>query len=136
MSQKSSIFITALAELLELSRATSAQAFELLRRHLVDIDRAGINVLTEILHALDNKRYTVMNQDAVSGLIVASHDQYPLRPLKTNVTPELYEQFCRNAREVRTQFVLKNLFELDALFNYVYWLDESVTIPDNIGRLW
>ncbi|WP_223279184.1 phospholipase D family protein [Pseudomonas putida] len=124
VSQNSSIFICALAEVLELNRATPAQAFELLHRHFVGIDRAGINVLTEILHALDNKRYAVMNQNAVSGLIVAGYDQYPLRPLKTNVTPELYEQFCRDAREVQTQLELENLSEVDALFNYVYWLDE------------
>lgn len=123
VSQKSSRFITALAEILELNRATPAQAFELLHSHFEAIERAGINVLTEILHALDNKRYAVMNQNAVSGLIVGGYDQYPLRPLKTNVTPELYEQFCRDAREVQNQLELENLSEVDALFNYVYWLE-------------
>ncbi|WP_241778995.1 phospholipase D-like domain-containing protein [Pseudomonas corrugata] len=124
LSQKSSLFISALAEVLELKRAAPAQAFELLHNHFVDIDRAGINVLTEILHALDNKRYAVMNQNAVSGLIVAGYDQYPVQPLKTNVTPELYEQFCRDAWEVKNLLGLKNLTEVDALFNYIYWLDE------------
>jgi hypothetical protein len=124
VSQKSSLVISALAELLELKRATPAEAFELLHSHFEDIERAGINVLTEILHALDNKRFGVMNRNAVSGLIVAGYDQYPLRPLKTNVTPELYEQFCRDVREVQTQLELENLSELDALFNYVYWLND------------
>ncbi|MEB0222899.1 phospholipase D-like domain-containing protein [Pseudomonas sp. 10S4] len=124
VSQKSNLVISALAELLELKRATPAEAFELLHSHFEDIERAGINVLTEILHALDNKRFGVMNRNAVSGLIVAGYDQYPLRPLKTNVTPELYEQFCRDVREVQTQLELENLSELDALFNYVYWLND------------
>ena len=124
VSQRPRHFITALTEVLELKHASSSQAFELLHSHFVNINRAGINVLTEILHALDNKRFAVMNQNAVSGLIIAGYDRYPIRPLKTNVTPELYERFCRDAREVQNQLELKNLSEVDALFNYVYWLDE------------
>ena len=65
-----------------------------------------------------------MNENAVSGLIIAGYDRYPIRPLKTNVTPELYERVCRDAREVQNQLEWKNLSEVDALFNYVYWLDE------------
>lgn len=121
ISTQSAQFIRALAEALQLGRATPGEAFKLLHRYFVDIDRAGINVLTEILHALDNKRYAVMNQNAVNGLLVAGYDQYPLRPLKTNVTPELYARFCRDARDVQGQLGLENLSELDALFNYVYW---------------
>lgn len=121
VSTKSARFIRALTEALQLGRASPGEAFELLHRHFVDIDRAGINVLTEILHALDNKRYAVMNQNAVNGLLVAGYDQYPLRPLKTNVSPELYAQFCRDARHVQSQLGLENLSDLDALFNYLYW---------------
>lgn len=113
---KSARFIRALAEALQLGRATPREASELF---FVDIDRAGINVLTEILHALDNKRYAVMNQNGVNGLLVTGYDQYPLRPLKTNVTPELYALFCRDAIDVQSQLGLENLSELDALFNYV-----------------
>lgn len=117
-------FVTALADILKLARANPSEAFDLLHSHFVDIDRAGINVLTEILHALDNKRYAVMNQNAVQGLMVAGYGGYPLRPLKTNVSPALYGQFCSDAREVQNHLGLENFTELDALFNYVYWLGE------------
>ncbi|WP_137137467.1 phospholipase D family protein [Pseudomonas asiatica] len=124
ISENSRLFVSALADVLKMSRATPSQAFKLMHSYFEGINRAGINVLTEILHALDNKTYAVMNQNAVSGLIIAGYDQYPLRPLKTNVTAQLYEQFCRDTKEVQSQLKLDNLSEVDALFNYVYWLEE------------
>ncbi|MBC3487142.1 NgoFVII family restriction endonuclease [Pseudomonas sp. SWRI50] len=122
VSRNARRFVSALADVLRLKQATPGEAFELLHNHFVNIDRAGINVLTEILHALDNKRYAVMNQNAVSGMMVAGYNQYPLSTLKSNVSPGLYEEFCRDVKRVQTDLGLKNFSEIDALFNYVYWL--------------
>ena len=92
--------------------------------HFENITGAGINLLTEILHALDNRRYAVMNQNAVTGLAVAGFGGYPDHPTKSNVDGELYARYCLQARSVQSELGLANLTELDALFNYVYWQEE------------
>lgn len=118
-------FLAAVADIAARPRLAPAEAFGVLHAHFENITGAGINLLTEILHALDNKRYAVMNQNAVTGLAVAGFDGYPQHPTKGNVDGELYERYCHQARSVQRELGLANLTELDALFNYMYWQDES-----------
>lgn len=96
-------------------------AFAVLHAHFEHIPRAGINLLTEILHALDNKRFAVMNQNAVSGLALAGIREYPAHPSKQNVDADDYARYCQHAHEVRRTLGLADFTELDALFNYAYW---------------
>lgn len=123
IARNGNLFILALVDILSVGRVTPEQALNLLLTHFSAINRAGTNVLTEILHALDNKRFAVMNQNSVRGLRVAGYLGYPVVPSKRNVNGDIYQRFCRDVVEVQTQLGLENLTELDALFNYNYWLE-------------
>lgn len=121
IAAQASRIVAALADILERSKLPPAEAFEILRQHFLGIKGAGVNLLTEVLHAIDNKRYAVMNQNAVEGLATAGFADYPLHPAKAGVDGELYARFCEEALTVRRQLGLNNFSELDALFNYIYW---------------
>lgn len=114
-------FVAALRDILGQSNPPPSQAFEILRKHFLGIKGAGINLLTEILHAIDNEQYAVMNQNAVEGLAVAGFAGFPVHPAKAGVHGDLYARFCRQALTVQQQLGLSNFSELDALFNYIYW---------------
>jgi hypothetical protein len=88
---------------------------------MLSVSGAGINVMTEILHSLDNLRFVVMNQNSVSGLRLAGFNRFPIHPSKTNVNAATYADFCGKAKTVRDGLGLKSFTELDALFNYAYW---------------
>jgi hypothetical protein len=121
IAAQASRFVAALADILGRSEPPPAEAFEILRQHFLGIKGAGVNLLTEVLHAIDNKRYAVMNQNAVEGLAAAGFAGYPLHPAKTSVDGELYSRFCEEALIAQRQLGLANFSELDALFNYIYW---------------
>lgn len=121
IAAQASRFVAALADILGRSEPPPAEAFEILRQHFLGIKGAGVNLLTEVLHAIDNKRYAVMNQNAVEGLAAAGFAGYPLHPAKASVDGELYARFCEEALIAQRQLGLANFSELDALFNYIYW---------------
>lgn len=121
IAAQASRFVAALADILGHSRPPPAEAFEILRQHFLGIKGAGVNLLTEVLHAIDNRRYAVMNQNAVVGLATAGFNSYPLHPAKAGVDGDQYARFCKDALHVQRQLNLANFSELDALFNYIYW---------------
>jgi HKD family nuclease len=96
-------------------------AYSILAGWLDSAAHIGPNVMSEILHTFDNKRFAILNQNSVSGMHMAGFLQFPLRTLKTNVTAAMYEEFCKKAELVRAGLGLKDLSELDAVFNYAYW---------------
>ena len=79
-----------------------------------------VNVITEILHTFDNKKFAVMNQNSVFGMSLANYN-FPEKPSKTSVNAEMYEDFCTKAEAICKYLGLDNFTELDALFNYAYW---------------
>ncbi|MBV59855.1 MAG: NgoFVII family restriction endonuclease [Nevskiales bacterium] len=113
--------VAAVRDIIGTRNLSPADAFAILHGHFGSIPGAGINLLTEILHALDNKRYAVMNQNAVSGLMLAGIRDYPLHPTKQNVNANSYAHYCQHADAVRQELGLADFTELDALFNYAYW---------------
>lgn len=115
------LFLNAIADIVGRRNLSAAKAFEVLHGHFEGIPGAGINLLTEILHVINNKRYAVMNQNAVTGLEVAGYINYPSHPSKKNVNSELYERYCQDTLAVQQHLGLSNLTELDALFNFNYW---------------
>lgn len=121
IAAQASRFVASLADILKRTTPQPAEAFEILREHFLSIKGAGVNLLTEVLHAIDNKRYAVMNQNAVAGMASAGFFNYPQHPDKTQVSGELYASFCQEALTVQRQLRLDNFSELDALFNYIYW---------------
>lgn len=125
IAENANKFRLALAEIVQSGKLTPGDAYQLLLKHFQHIPRAGVNVLTEILHALNNKHYAVMNQNAVSGMRIANVYDIPLNPTKNNVDAELYAHFCQQADEVRKALELADFTELDALFNYAYWRHED-----------
>ncbi|HZX31663.1 MAG TPA: hypothetical protein VFF03_09950, partial [Rhodocyclaceae bacterium] len=96
-------------------------AYSILSSWLDSAPQVGPNVMSEILHTFDNKRFAILNQNSVSGMHMAGFLQFPLRTLKTNVTAAMYEEFCEKAELVRTGLGLQDLSQLDAVFNYAYW---------------
>ncbi|EJN34343.1 phospholipase D-like domain-containing protein [Pseudomonas sp. GM80] len=123
ISDASGRFVAAVDDIIAHPELPAEDAFELLRDHFRLITGAGINLLTEILHALDNKRFPVMNQNAIFGMRMAGILDYPLQPFKTNVNGLTYARYCQHAGHVRDALALANFTELDALFNYLYWRD-------------
>jgi len=124
-------FVAAVADIVGRRNLPPSEAFTVLHEHFEGIPRAGINLLTEILHALDNKRYAVMNQNAVSGLALAGIREYPARPSKQNVGADDYARYCQHADVVRQELGLADFTEVDALFNYAYWGESTGDEAEN-----
>jgi HKD family nuclease len=114
-------FSAAIVEIVGKRELSPEEAFSVLHGHFLGIRRAGINLLTEILHALDHKRFAVMNQNAVAGMALAGLTDYPAKPSKQSVRAADYARFCEHADGVRRSLGLSDFSELDALFNYAYW---------------
>jgi HKD family nuclease len=102
-----------------------ARAYQLLQAQAVKIVGVGPNIITEILHTHDNRRFAVMNQNSVSGLRIAGYTEFPGRPNKQVIDGKLFEKFCQTADFVRTQLRLRDLSELDALLSYIYWKQQE-----------
>jgi hypothetical protein len=98
-----------------------AALFDILLTGFENVTGAGTNVITEILHIIDNERFAVMNRNSVSGLAVAGYTGFPRMPTKQSVDGEMYALFCSQATEVRRELGLANFSQLDAVFNYAYW---------------
>jgi HKD family nuclease len=116
-------FQKALQSLGSIESLSVERAFDVLHQGMRGVNRAGINVMTEILHSLDNLRFAVMNQNSVSGLSLANITGFPKNPKKENVDAAIYADFCNRAGNVRDQLKLKNFTELDALLDYAYWAE-------------
>ncbi len=114
-------FHRALVAIVNAGKLSPRDAYQMLLEHFRHIPRAGVNVLTEILHAIDSKRFAVMNQNAVAGLRLANIHVFPSNPTKTSVDADLYAHYCQQADVVRKELGLADFTELDALFNYAYW---------------
>jgi HKD family nuclease len=130
IAQNADKFQAALAAILQSDRPTAADAYQLLLDHFRDIPGAGVNILTEILLTLDSKRFAVMNQNAVSGLGLASINDFPAKPSKSKVSAETYARYCQKATQVRDELGLSDFAELDALFNYAYWRHDEAERED------
>lgn len=118
-------FVAAIAEIVGKPGLPPGEAFAVLKSHFKGIPQAGINLLTEILHALDSRQYAVMNQNAVSGLALAGFRVYPQRPSKQNVSADDYARYCQHAQIVREELGLEDFTDLDSLFNYAYWSENA-----------
>jgi HKD family nuclease len=114
-------FQVALQSLGTIESMSVEEAFDVLHRKMQGVKRAGINVITEILHSFDNLRFVVMNQNSVSGLSLASITGFPQNPNKETVDAAIYADFCKKAEIVRDRLELENFSELDALLDYAYW---------------
>jgi HKD family nuclease len=115
-------FQAAVAALETINSPRIDQAFNTLLKHLLGVKGAGINVLTEILHSFDHRRFPVMNQNSVFGMALAGHSEFPKSPNKFELDADIYVDFCKKAASVRNRLGLRDFTELDALFNYVYWI--------------
>lgn len=114
-------FLEAVAAVVNAPRLSPHDAYDLLLTYFMEVTGAGVNLLTEILHTLDNKRFAVMNQNAVSGMALANLRAYPPHPTKQSVDAKCYAEYCQQADTVRKALGLADFTELDALFNYAYW---------------
>ncbi|QUM71829.1 phospholipase D family protein [Sphingopyxis granuli] len=121
ITDKREDFVRAVASIIDHADLSPRDAFATLHAAFANIKGAGINLLTEILHTLDNTRFAVMNQNAVAGLRLAGYDGFPLHPSKGSLSPDIYQLYCDHADAVRKALGLRDFTELDALFNYVYW---------------
>jgi HKD family nuclease len=116
-----STFLEAIESLRGMEGGDPATMFRGLSMGLEHVDRAGTNLITEILHLIDNDRCAVMNQNSVAGLLLAGIGNFPEEPNRQNVTAQSYARFCSEATVLRRELGLENLSELDAVFNYAYW---------------
>lgn len=96
-------------------------AYGILSGWLNSAPHVGPNVMSEILHTFDNKRFAILNKNSVSCMHMTGFLQFPPKTSKTNVTAAMYGEFCEKAELVRTGLGLTDLSQLDAVFNYAYW---------------
>ena len=118
---KPKTFQIGLKAVTDLNTPSVIVAYQTLHEHFNHIPGAGTNVITEVLHTIDNKKFAVMNQNSVFGMSLANIHNFPRIPDKKNLNAELYSEFCKKAGEICTTLGLSNFTELDALFNYAYW---------------
>ncbi|HBN47873.1 MAG: NgoFVII family restriction endonuclease [Thalassospira sp.] len=121
--KQANIFAAAMEEILsyEIKSLKPTKAYEILSSRFQGITGAGVNLLTEILHALDAERFAVMNGNATRGMNLANIYHFPTILNKTSIKPETYALFCETAERVKAKLNLDDMMELDALFNYCYW---------------
>jgi HKD family nuclease len=124
-------FQSALRSMASFKSMNASQAFRTLHTALAPVERTGTNVITEILHTLDNDRFAVMNQNSVSGLRLGGISGFPEKPNRVNVTPQIYADFCRSANDIRIGLGLEDFTQLDALFNYAYWSGDQAEPEDD-----
>lgn len=121
VASKPIIFRDALRAL-NISRSSDPRVlYDLILKYIDQVPRAGINVITEILHSRDFTRFPVMNGNSVSGMRLAHIVDYPDPLTKKTVDGKTYARFCADAERIRADLGLENFSELDALFNYAYW---------------
>ncbi|WP_347140262.1 phospholipase D family protein [Paracoccus sp. SSK6] len=121
LAKKAPLYQAALRAVAAERTQDPAALFDLLKSYFDKIPRAGINVLTEILHTRDPKQFPVMNQNSVAGMGLANFAGYPHAPAKTNVNGECYRSFAADAAALRQSLGLHDFTELDVLFNFAYW---------------
>jgi HKD family nuclease len=124
IARNAKLFQMSIKKLLKVIREellTPEKAYDFLHQYFNKIPGAGVNVLTEVLHSIDNKKFAVMNQNAVDGLRLSKDFSFPIHPLKTNVNGLCYQDFCNRAAAIRDELGLADFSELDAVFNYAYW---------------
>lgn len=115
------LFRDSLRSLSESPSVDPSVNYNLLLEPMLRVPRAGVNVITEILHSHDATRYPVMNANSVSGLKLARILNYPVSLTKRTVDGATYARFCEDAERIRSGLDLNDFTELDALFNYAYW---------------
>ncbi len=96
-------------------------AYEILYPYFQKIPGGGVNVMTEILHSISSENFGIMNQNSASGMLLAGY-KFPSHPLKSNVSSATYADFCKRGLFICEQLGLNDFTELDALFNYAYWV--------------
>lgn len=121
LAKKSSLYQAALRALAAKPSQDPAELFDLLKGYFDKIPRAGTNVLTEILHTRDPKRFPVMNRNSVAGMGLANITGYPRAPAKATVDGERYGRFAAEAAALCQSLGLRDFAELDVLFNFAYW---------------
>lgn len=125
VAKKPKQFQAALRALAAERSTDPADLFDLLKGYFDNIPRAGVNVLTEILHARDPSRFPVMNQNSVAGMALAKITGFPRAPSKATVDGARYARFTAQADGLRQSLGLRDFSELDALFNYAYHKDDE-----------
>jgi hypothetical protein len=104
--------------------STPEHAYEQLQPVANNITGLGPNWVTEILHALDPSIYAVLNKNSVAGMALAGIE-FPAKPSKAVISGDVYGEFCRQGATLVKSLGLKNLSELDLVFNYAYWNSEG-----------
>lgn len=118
-------FYTAIESLDKVGDASHERAFEILRDRFEKVKGVGTNVITEILHTLNWEKFPVMNQNSVHGVSLVYRGRFPDKPNKHNMDGAGYKDFYDCASTLLGKLKLQNFSELDALFNYVYWLQKQ-----------
>nr|WP_273033205.1 phospholipase D family protein [Pseudaminobacter soli] len=121
LAKKAPLYQEALRALAAAPSQDPAGLFDLLKGYFDRIPRAGTNVLTEILHTRDPKRFPVMNRNSVAGMGLANINGYPRVPAKASVNGERYGRFAADAAVLCKSLGLSDFTELDVLFNFAYW---------------
>ena len=116
-------FRDAVRSLLRMESNDPTILFDHLLVKFSDVKGAGTNLISEILHLRNNKRFAVLNRNSVSGMERAGITGFPESPTKQNMDGAEYARFCEEASRLRIDLGLANFSELDALFNYAYWRD-------------
>jgi HKD family nuclease len=121
IAKNSSLFQAIVRQASTYTQHSVANIYDKLRSLATNVGGIGPNLLTEILHTYDNKQFAVMNQNSVAGLRLAGFSNFPEKPNRYNVNGKSYSEFCTRAKSVQNSLKLKDLSELDCLFNYAYW---------------
>tara|TARA_R110000868_G_scaffold244177_1_gene500330 strand:+ start:1023 stop:2228 length:1206 start_codon:yes stop_codon:yes gene_type:complete len=121
IAKKYILFQNTLKRLPKIAPLETEDAFNQLKIDFEKVPRAGINLMTELLGTLDNSKFAVMNRNSIRGVNLCSTLKFPETPSKTNITGAEYKRFCEMANSIKKDLNLKNLSELDAVFNYLYW---------------
>jgi HKD family nuclease len=90
---------------------------------LSKINGAGINYFTEILMTIDPNRFANMNRNPLT--VLRTDGGVKLKATTTSYNGEDYEYYCELVKEIVLKLELKNMIEVDAFFNNIYWKNKD-----------
>lgn len=111
-------------ELFAMGQRVSAQSveqgYESVRRKGAKIPGVGLNMATEMLCTFAPHRYAIYNGNTVAALAALGIEISKYASF-ASINPERYGKICRAVQALGTRIGTRDLAEVDAFLNWVYW---------------
>lgn len=121
ISNEYEFFLNGIRGIYEQHDQTEKNIYDNIWGKLKDINYVGMNVITEILHTLDNNRFPIMNRNSISGINLAFGKVIPSGLQPHMIKYEVFSKFSTKMNQLKQVLDLRDLSELDMVLNEIYF---------------